>query len=335
MLDGVKVSAARDALAGLPPVLQEAREPVDELFGDPVTWARDQQDHWRQSGTAAYDRHELLSALQLVRGAAVSALCITVAVTLVALASDGWTTSLRWTTFALPLLLSAATMGALQVWTLSVRRVARPLALVLTAGFVVAVSLAGGGLATAAQGSAGTGSVLWYLAPAPFYLLVYSTGLGLGTRGGEIGQHRAPAIGATPHAEWLDQLREQLRRRDDLSERQIRTIVDETRAHATDAGASYDEEFGTPESYAATFPPDTALRERRAAWGWTAGAGLVGALVVFSVVSAESLPTWQTAVFATLLVASLCYAVQSWRRALSAQSTTPPPHGGARHCEGD
>lgn len=313
MIDGVKISTAKEALIKLLPVLRDAQEPAEDLFGDPKVWAKEQQERWQQSGTPAYDRHELLSTGQFTQAVCFSATLIAVAVTIVALIDDGWTARLSWMMFALPFFLAAATIGLVQVWNLAVRKFTRPMAMVWTAVSLIVGTLALSSLAMLLQGSAGTGSVLWYLAPVPPYVLIhYAIGVVL-KRNPKAAARIAPEAAAVSQDEWVGELQANLRLRGDLSDRRIRVIVNETRAYAAEAEASLQEEFGTPASYAASFTPNEPYRARRAAWAWTAGSALIAALIVVSILNAQSFVTWRTTIFAALLVGTLCYAVQSWR----------------------
>lgn len=317
MLDGVKALAATDALTELLPVLRDAKEPAEELFGDPAIWAREQQERWHQSGIQAYDRNELLSLGRFLQVVFFSAVGVAVAVTIITLFSDGWMTELSWTVFTLPVIISAAGLGFQQVWSLAVRHSSRIMAMVWAAVFLIASSLILGGLAAVMPESAGIGSTLWYLAPTPLYALLSFASRVVSKRKRTIPERFSADAAAETKDEWIQQLREQLRLRNDLSDRQIRVITDETRAYATDAETSLHEEFGTPESYAASFAPNTSYRARRAAWGWTAGSVLIAALVVASTLNAGTLLTWQTVIFAALLLGTLFYAVQSWHQSLT------------------
>ncbi|MGP9817638.1 hypothetical protein ACT3UA_15260 [Glutamicibacter sp. 363] len=318
MLDDVKLSTAKEALIKLLPVLRDAQEPAEDLFGDPKVWAKDQQERWQQSGTPAYDRHELLSTGQFTQAVCFSATLIAVAVTIVALIDDGWTAPLSWMMFALPFFLAAATIGLVQVWNLAVRKFTRLMAMVWTAVTLIVGTLALSGLTVLMQGSAGTGSVFWYLAPAPLYVLFhYAIGVVLKRKPKTV-MHLAP-VAATTQDEWVGELQGNLRLRGDLSDRRIRVIVNETRAYAAEAEASLHEEFGTPASYAASFTPNASYRARRAAWAWTAGSTLIAALILVSILNAQSFLTWQTAIFAALLIGTACYAVQSWRASFKNQ----------------
>lgn len=323
MLDGVKALAARDALTELLLVLRDAKEPAEELFGDPAIWAREQQERWHQSGIQAYDRNERLSLGRFLQAVFFSAAVVAVAVTVVALLNDGWMTSLSWTMFALPVILSATAVGLQQVWSLAGRNCSRVMALVWAAVFLIASALIVGGLAILMPKSAGIGSSLWYLAPTPLYAILFFAIRVASKRKRIIPELVSSDAAAGTKDEWIQQLREQLRLRNDLSDRQIRVITDETCAYATDAETSLHEEFGTPEGYAASFAPNTSYRARRAAWGWTAGSVLIAALVVASTLNAGTLLTWQTVTFAVLLLGTLFYAVQSWHQSLTSSYRLP------------
>jgi hypothetical protein len=239
---------------------------------------------------------------------------LSVVVTIVALIDDGWTTKLSWAMFGLPLFFTTIAVGLAQFWNLAVRKFTRLMAMLWTAMILAVSVITLAGLIIALQGSPGTASVLWYLAPVPMYALCYYLIEKRAKRNPQASRPTAPGHGAATHEEWIRQLQENLRLRDDLSDRRIRVIVDETRAFAVAAEASLPAEFGTPESYAASFAPNTSFRARREALGWTVGCALVALLLVVSIDNAQSLFSWQSVVFAALLVGMLCYAVQCWRK---------------------
>jgi hypothetical protein len=68
--------------------------------------------------------------------------------------------------------------------------------------------------------------------------------------------------------EWSRQLAAILRGRYGLADVRVRTIVGDAHAHAADAGRSVQDEFGTPEDYAARFEPDRARGHRLEAALW-------------------------------------------------------------------
>lgn len=314
MLDGVKISAAKQAFVNLLPVLNGAQEPAEDLFGDPKLWAKEQQEHWQQSGTPTQDRYPLYSFKQLTQTICFSAALLSVVVTIVVLIDDGWTTKLSWAMLGLPFFFTTISVGIVQFWNLAVRKFTRLKAMAWTATIFAVAGIALGGLAIALQGSPGTASVLWYLAPVPMYALFYYLIEKFSKRNSPASRSTTPKLGVATHEEWIRQLQENLRLRDDLSDRRIRVIVDETRAFAVEADASLPTEFGTPESYAASFAPNTSFRSRREALGWTVGSALVALLLVVSIDNAQSLYSWQSVVFAALLVGTICYAVQGWRK---------------------
>ncbi|HJX77794.1 hypothetical protein [Glutamicibacter sp.] len=316
MLDDVKISAAKQALVDLLPILKDAQEPAEKLFGDPKVWAKEQQEHWQQSGTPAQDRYHLYSFKQLTQTICISAALLCVLVTIVALIDDGWTTELSWAMLGIPLLIPAISMGIRQFWNLAVRKFTRLRAMLWTATAFAAAAVALAGLAIALPRSPGTASVLWYLAPVPMYALFYYLIEKFSKRNSLAPRSTTSKTEVATHEEWIRQLQESLRLRDDLSDRRIRVIIEDTRAFAVDAEASLPTEFGTPESYAASFAPNTSFRARREALGWTVGSVLIALLLLVSIDNAQSLFSWQSVVFAALLVGTICYAVQGWRKSL-------------------
>lgn len=73
---------------------------------------------------------------------------------------------------------------------------------------------------------------------------------------------RGPAVDAPTDLRWSVGLAEILRTRYAMSGARVRDIVGDAHAHATEAGGSVQEEFGTPGQYAARFAPDLARRSR-------------------------------------------------------------------------
>ncbi len=79
-------------------------------------------------------------------------------------------------------------------------------------------------------------------------------------------RHRPPRRTAAPDApaevRWSVELTEILRTRYAMSAARVRDLVAEAHLHAAESGTTVQEEFGTPEEYAARFAPDRARRSR-------------------------------------------------------------------------
>ncbi len=208
MLDGVKVSAAKKAFTELLPVLNDAQEPAEELFGDPKVWAKEQQEHWQQSGTPAQDRYQLYSFKRLTQTICFSASLLSVVVTIVALIDDGWTTKLSWAMFGLPLFFTTIAVGLAQFWNLAVRKFTRLMAMLWTAMILAVSVITLAGLIIALQGSPGTASVLWYLAPVPMYALFYYLIEKLAKRNYLAPRSTSSKTEVATHEEWISQLQE-------------------------------------------------------------------------------------------------------------------------------
>lgn len=308
MFDEVGAAPAKLALSQLLPILRGTDESAEELFGDPKTWAREQEERWQQDGTPAHERHELLPAKEFLEASLIGATAITVILTLVTLFSDGWRTDLSWILFALPLLISLASLGLHQVWNLAVRKTTRTMTIAWSLAFLVLMGTLIGSAATLLKQSFGTGSTFWILAPLALFAVAYYAISSLMTAG----SRTAKIIRSED--EWINQLKEQLRLRNDLSDRQLRTTIKETRDYAAAAGADLQDEFGSPQSYAASFETNFEFRARRDAWAWTAGSLLTAAVLALTIVVDGSLLTWQALSFAALLAGTVFYAAQSWRR---------------------
>ncbi|MDT0184766.1 hypothetical protein Q9S36_31735 [Microbacterium sp. ARD31] len=98
---------------------------------------------------------------------------------------------------------------------------------------------------------------------------------------------RPPRPGETADLRWSLELAEILRTRCSMSGARVRDVLAEADAHARDAGRSLEDEFGTPQEYAARFAPDLVRRSRWRFAGFVAMALLTGAFFVDG-------PTWST-----------------------------------------
>lgn len=111
-----------------------------------------------------------------------------------------------------------------------------------------------------------------------------SLALGLGAAVGQAASSRrhrrpAPGPGVPDDARWSMELTEILRSRHAMSGPRVRDIVAEAHAHAAQSGRSVQDEFGTPEQYAAHFAPDLARRSRWKVFAFAALALCAGILL--------------------------------------------------------
>ncbi len=103
----------------------------------------------------------------------------------------------------------------------------------------------------------GTASIWWYLAVAAACALLSTTW----RRWLDARPVPVPE-GIADVDEWSRELAAILRGRYTMADARVRTIIGDAHAHAADAGRTVQEEFGTPEEYAAGFVPDLARRSR-------------------------------------------------------------------------
>ncbi len=106
----------------------------------------------------------------------------------------------------------------------------------------------------------GTATVWWYV-PLAGACAVLATGW---RRWCEARPARTETVLADPD-DWSRELAAILRTRYAMPDARVHRVVGDAHALAADAGRAVEEEFGTPEAYAATFLPDLAERQRRSA----------------------------------------------------------------------
>ncbi|MDR7253153.1 putative membrane-anchored protein [Nocardioides sp. BE266] len=99
---------------------------------------------------------------------------------------------------------------------------------------------------------------------------------------------RGLAVDASTDLRWSVELTEILRTRHSMSGPRVRGIVSEALAHAAEAGRLVQEEFGTPEEYAARFAPDVARR-------CLLTSALLGVLALVNVILLIDEPHWSNA----------------------------------------
>ncbi len=219
-----------------------AQEPAQELFGDPLTWARGQEAAWREQGVA-------LKAPPTTspRDFAVETLIIASFYAglflLYELITWSWADPLKLSFLLAPLAL------ALTSRTIAAVHTAVTAARSHTAGVLAAVAAALPGIALSvgvfALGNPvtlpGTAMLGFLGAVVAYALLAWATALAWPAR---------PARTAAPHddASWYDALGAALRSRGDLTDSRVKEILAEARSHAQEAGTSPAEEFGAAEA---------------------------------------------------------------------------------------
>ncbi|MDO5635447.1 MAG: hypothetical protein Q4G34_11355 [Micrococcus sp.] len=119
---------------------------------------------------------------------------------------------------------------------------------------------------------------------------------------------RARADAPDDHA-WAREIAGLLRVHAGLTDRRVREVVAEARAHAKDSGVRVAEEFGPPASYAARFRTDKNATLRRRAWGFTAIFAVVIVIQVSSAIEDGTLNWWRVG----LIVIMALFTVSAWR----------------------
>ncbi|WP_147916703.1 hypothetical protein [Ruania zhangjianzhongii] len=312
VLDDVREPLIREALFEVVPVLEDAQEPAETLFGDAIGWAKERQADWRSDGVPASAPSGPRSVRAFVHGTFFGAAAATPAFALLRMFADGWTLDFTLILVIFPLLLSVGVLGFLALWNWLVRRRARGTAIAVTAlaliGFSAAVA---GGFALSHE------EVLWR--GSGFWLFAVAAGYGLLAAGTRWIWPELPPPDPDHQVEgdlaWKRLLAASLRERGDITEGRLKVIIADAERHSAQSQRSLAEEFGSPASYAARFAPDVAVRARRTAWGWTAVA--IAPIAVFVLYGLEDGWHWQARFLALGLwfAGAAVAAATSWRRA--------------------
>lgn len=321
VLDDVPESAAVARLEQLLGTLSASDEPIEEIYGPAQHWAKDQLPRLREQGAVA---PEIARPRSLREAAVITLTGISVfsVLLLVVVLIDGGTTT-STVPLATPVALALA-IAALQALFAAVLR-RRPF---LIAAGVTAVALgalsaaAGWGLTALADQVTSTVSIWWHLPVAGVAgLLAWA----LDRRADRAAAARRSTRSTTQSPEasgrtaplddhqWLDQAAAALRQRGDLSDRHLRRLLADGRAHAEDAESSLVEEFGSPQTYARRQPPQAGIRARRRAW-WMAGVALVATVPLVDDLVTEGLSWRAELMWRTALVIFLAAAAgMAWR----------------------
>lgn len=239
-------------------VVRQTQEPPEDLFGTPDEHADALYEQWQSEG-----RLRLWEASRITwrevpsSGFAWSALIALVFMVL--LLVDGETTT-TWTLgrILLTAALGLGTAAAAAVWDTMVRRRGTAIAITGTGVTVLAMAAVTVGINKwSEEHPFATASTWWFLAVAGTCALLSTTWRRWLDSRPTPGLH--PVVEAQ---EWSRQLAAILRGRLSMSDARVSAILAETQAHATEAGRSVQDEFGTPEEYAARFGPDLARRSR-------------------------------------------------------------------------
>lgn len=258
--DDVRSSAAARALDQALDLVRESGEGPEELYGSADDWAEEQRARWAEEGSdVTDDSGAQLRDVPLI--ASVGAVVLTLLLGVVHALSGEWEVTYTIGLVTMPFTISAAAL--LSLWTyerlLRRRRVAVAAAGALGTLLVCAVAIALA-FATGNPHPIAHASVLWFVPLLGGYA-------GLAWVLGKVVPD-APAATRTSRRrldddDWTAELARVLRSRGDVTEDRVRTITEEARAHAAQAGSTLDDEFGTPGAYAQRIARDPRVRARR------------------------------------------------------------------------
>nr|WP_300048278.1 hypothetical protein [uncultured Nocardioides sp.] len=259
----VEPDQVREGLKEALALVQETQESPEVLFGTPDEHADALYDAWIEAG-----RLHLWDASRL-RWAEVPAWGLGLAsfwsaAFMVFLLVDG-RTSLTWTigTVLIPVGIGMLKAGIWATWDTLLRsrgtRAAVLGSLALAVGCSFALAVVNEWSRAHPIGTASTWSYVW---------VVGTCALLAAALGRRVDERPAPGPAIADVDEWSRQLAAILRGRYSLSDVRVARIIGDAHAHAADAGRTVQEEFGTPQEYAAGFVPDRARRRRLEASGW-------------------------------------------------------------------
>lgn len=321
LLDDVAADRVVEALDEVAAQVTASGESPRELFGDPDAWAAERRSAWREDG---------VEHLESPRTSWIDAVGETLIITtmysglflLYLLLTWSWGKPLSLSMLLAPVALAIvsrsvhgafSTVRARRSHTLGVLAAALTLALgvALTVGmFALTNDITVGGSALLgmlgmAVGSAILGAAVALLAPDR------PARSARPARPARSSRSARPAD-AAPRAEseWSAALGAALRERGDMTDARVREIVAEAQAHARDAGASPEVEFGAPRTYADRFRGSGAVSGRRSAWFST---GLVLLVLVYNIATVlDGDPSIWGIVWLLLVMA---FSAAQWRAA--------------------
>lgn len=303
LLDDVAESRVVEALDEVAAQVTASGELPRELFGDPDTWVAERRARWRESGAEHVVRPRP-HALDLLGESLLAASILSGLILLYKLITWSWSDP-----FSLGILLFPVAVGLIsrtvQLVYTEVRSARSQrlgmLAAVGTAAVGVAATI--GIVVLTRDIELGGPAALWLLG-----LAVVCAGLGMVLAVVAPERPARPAAAPQDEEQWFDALARALREREDMTDARVKEIVAESRAHAREAGAAPQEEFGAPGAYAARFSGTPRLADRRKAWFSTVLALLVLVYVIASAADGTA-SVWG---FAWLLLAA-GLAVLAWR----------------------
>ncbi|AKT50419.1 hypothetical protein ADJ73_02155 [Arsenicicoccus sp. oral taxon 190] len=256
--EDVRSAAAARALDQALDLVRESGEAPGELYGSADEWAADQRARWVEEGVdVTDDTGAQLRDVPLV--ASVGAVVLTLLLGVVHALSGDWQVTYTVGLITMPFTVSAAALLGLWTYERLLRRrraaVAAAVGTVLVCAVAIALVFAVGNPHPVAQAS-----VLWLVPLAAGYAgLAWVLGRAVPDRPAAVISSRR----RLPDDDWTAELARLLRSRGDVTEDRVRTITEEARAHAAQAGSTLDEEFGAPGAYAQRIARNPRVRARR------------------------------------------------------------------------
>lgn len=271
LLDGVDEPHLLRALDDVAEQVRRSGESPDDLFGDPLVWARQQQDHWLDDGVDAVPPEPLEAPRDVVVGGLVTAALLAALLAVVHALSGEGGASTGWSGLALPVALGLAVTGAHAAYRRLIQARSQVAAVVAVGAGVVVLSA---GLAyvlveVAPQPTRGVSA--WWLLAVAGSCTIAAVAVGSLPRRPGVRQvtNRAPAGGLTTGDDrWCRELAAALRDRGGFPDRRVARLVAEARAHGVDSGRPLLEEFGPARLHARRYAPDPRVADRRYALVW-------------------------------------------------------------------
>ena len=304
LMDDVLEQRIIEALDGVAEQVGASQESAQELFGDPLPWAREQEQTWREEGLAL-KAPQTTTARDFTVEALIIASFYAGLFLLYELITWSWTTPLTLSLLLAPLALaltSRAIVAAHTAVTASRSHTAGVLAAAAVAVPCIALTVGVFALGNPVV-LPGTAMLGLLGAVVAYALLAWAAALAWPAR---------PADPERPldDGAWYDALGAVLRGRGDMPDSRVDEILAEARSHAQEAGASPAEEFGAPGAYASRFAQDRAVPARRRAWLMTGVAGLVLLVTVMELIDGEHVLRYALWLLLVVVIAAL-----EWRRA--------------------
>ncbi|GAA3280409.1 hypothetical protein [Nesterenkonia halobia] len=333
ILDDVAEPAVVARLEQLLDTLRASDEPIEELYGPAQHWAEEQLPRLREQGEVTPE----IARPRSLREAAVITLVGTAAFSMIFLVVgllDG-AEAISMLPLAAPLGLALAITLLQAVFAAVLRRRSFLVAVGVTVVALGALSTAAGwDLVTLADQATRSLSVWWHLPIAGLAGLL-AWGFDHVPDRAAWGRRRAtpPATSSPGSAaqaaplddhQWLDEAAAALRLRGDISDRRVRRVLAEARAHAEDVGSSLVEEFGSPQTYARRHGPQAGVRPRHRAW-WMAGIALVATVPLIDEVITHG-TIWHPDLlrWAGLVVLAALATGMAWRASRRERRVTRP-----------